>query len=59
MSVSGALVAQGAVCCECGVLVRCIYSGLVWGLLFVARVALLACVCGLAFVVCAFGGFLL
>ena len=41
-----------------GVLVRCLYSGLVGGLPFTARVALLACVGGLAFVVCAFGGFL-
>ena len=40
-------------------LVRCLYSGLVGGLLFVARVALLACVGGLTFVVCAFDGFLL
>ena len=40
-------------------LVRCFYSGLVGGLPFVARVALLACFGGLAFVVCAFGGFLL
>ena len=40
-------------------MVRCLYSGLVGGLPFVARVALLACVGGLAFVVCAFGGFLL
>ena len=39
--------------------VRCLYSGLVGGLLFVARVALLACVGGLAFVVCAFSGLLL
>ena len=38
--------------------VRCLYSGLVRGLPFMARVALLACVGGLAFVVCAFGGFL-
>ena len=44
---------------EIGVLVRCFYSGLVGGLPFVARVALLACIGGLAFVVCAFGGFLL
>ena len=35
-----------------------LYSGLVGGLPFMARVALLACVGGLAFVVCAFGGFL-
>ena len=35
------------------------YSGLVGGLPFVARVALLACIGVLAFVVCAFGGFLL
>ena len=40
-------------------LVRCFYSGLVGGLPFVARVSLLACIGGLAFVVCAFGGFLL
>ena len=40
-------------------LVRLLYSGLVGGLPFLARVALLACVGGLAFVVCAFGGFLL
>ena len=40
-------------------LVRCFYSGLVGGLPFVARVALLACIGGLAFVVCAYGGFLL
>ena len=43
-------------------LVRCLYSGLVGGLPFMARVALLAYVGGLAFVVCvcvcAFGGFL-
>ena len=39
--------------------VRCMYSGLVGGLPFVAHVVLLACVGGLAFVVCAFGGFLL
>ena len=45
--------------CESGVLVRCFYSGLVGGLPFVARVALLAYIGGLAFVVCAFGGFLL
>ena len=45
------------VSCECGVLVRCLYSGLVGGLPFMARVVL-ACVGGLAFVVCAFGGFL-
>ena len=44
--------------CACGVLVRYLYSGLVGGLPFMARVALLACVGGLAFVVCAFGGFL-
>ena len=37
-------------------LVGCFYSGLVGGLPFVA---LLACIGGLAFVVCAFGGFLL
>ena len=35
------------------------YSGLVGGFPFVAPVALLACVGGLAFVVCAFDGFLL
>ena len=35
------------------------YSGLVGELPFVARVALLACFGGLAFVVCAFGDFLL
>ena len=40
-------------------LARCLYSGLVGGLPFVARVALLACIGGLAFVVCAYGGFLL
>ena len=40
-------------------LVRCLYSGLVGGLLFVARVALLACVGGLAVVVFTFGGSLL
>ena len=39
-------------------LVRYLYSGLVGGLPFMARVALLACVGGLAFVVCAFGSFL-
>ena len=55
---SGASVAQGGVCCECRVLIRCLYSGLVGGLPFMARVALLACVGGLVFVVCAFGGFL-
>ena len=37
--------------CSSGVLVRCFYSGLVGGLPFVARVALLDCVGGLAFVV--------
>ena len=36
-------------------LVRCLYSGLVGELPFMARVALLACVGGLAFVACAFG----
>ena len=36
-----------------------LYSDLVGGLPFVARVVLLACVGGLAFVVYAFGGFLL
>ena len=40
------------------VLVRCQYSGLVGGLPFMASIALPACVGGLAFVVCAFGGFL-
>ena len=35
------------------------YTGLVGGLPFVARVAMLCCLDGLAFVVCAFGGFLL
>ena len=44
---------------ELGVLVTFMYSGLVGGLPVVARVALLACVGGLAFVVCTFGGFLL
>ena len=44
---------------HCGVLVRCFHSGLIGGLPFVARVAFLACIGGLAFVVCAFGGFLL
>ena len=34
------------------------YSGLVGGLPFVARMALLSCVGRLAFVVCAFGAFL-
>ena len=53
--VSCASVAQGAVCCECAVLVRCLYSGLVGGLPFIDHVALLACVGGLAFVFCAFG----
>ena len=33
-------------------LVRCMYSGLVAGLPFVARVVLLACCGGLAFIVC-------
>ena len=47
------------VCVDLNRLTRCLYSGLVGGLPFVARVALLACVGGLAFVVCAFGGFLL
>ena len=37
---------------------RFCYSALVGGLPFVARVALLACIGGLAFVVCVFGGFL-
>ena len=41
-----------------GVLVRFLYSGLVGESPFLARVTLLACVGGLAFVVCAFGGFL-
>ena len=50
LSVPGALVAQG-VMCECGVLVRCTYSGLVGGLMFAARAALSACVGGLAFLV--------
>ena len=36
-----------------GVLVRCMYSGLVGGLLFVARAVWLACVGRLVFVVCA------
>ena len=40
-------------------LVRCFDSGLVAGLPFVAHVALLAYIGWLAFVVCAFGGFLL
>ena len=40
-------------------LVSCLYRGLIGGLPFVARVALLACVGGLAFVVCAFSGFLI
>ena len=40
-------------------LVRCLCSGLVGGLRFVARVVLLPCVGGLAFFVCVFGGFLL
>ena len=57
MSVSRAPVAQGAVRCECSVLVRYLYSSLVGGLPFMACVALFACVGGLAFVVCAFGGF--
>ena len=35
-----------------GVLVRCMYSGLVGGLPFVARAAFLACVGGLAIIVC-------
>ena len=39
-------------------LVRCLCSGLVGGLPFMARVALLASIGGLAFVVCALGGFL-
>ena len=39
--------------------VRCLYSGLVGGLPFVARVALLTCVRALKFVVCAFDGFVL
>ena len=51
--------AQGVVSCEVGVLVRWFYSGLVGDLPFVARVALLASSGGLAFVVCAFGSFLL
>ena len=38
--------------------VRCLHCGLVGGLPFVARVALLACVGGLTFDVFAFGGFL-
>ena len=52
VSMAGASVAQGAVCWVCGVLVRCMCRGLAGRLLFVARVALLACVGGLAFVVC-------
>ena len=44
---------------RCDVLVRCLYSGRVGGLPFMAHVALLACIGELAFVVCAFGGFLL
>ena len=40
-------------------LLRCLYSGLVGELPFVARVALLAFIGELAFVVCAFCGFLL
>ena len=39
-------------------LVSCLYSGLVGGLPVIACVALLACVGGLAFVVCASNGFL-
>ena len=35
-----------------GVLVRCMYSGLVGGFPFVARVVLLACAGGLTFIVC-------
>ena len=42
-------VAKSAVC---GVLVRCLCRGLAGGLPFVVRIALLACVGGLAFVVC-------
>ena len=34
-----------------GLVVKCMYSGLVGGLPFVARVALLACVGGLTFIV--------
>ena len=52
VSVPDASVAQDAVWCECGVLVRCLYRGLVGGLPFVALVALLACVGGLAFIMC-------
>ena len=40
-------------------LVSCFYSGLFGGLPFVARVALPACIGGLAFVGCAIDGFLL
>ena len=39
-------------CCESGVLVRCMCRGQARGLLFVARVTLLACVGGLAFIMC-------
>ena len=39
-------------------LVRCLCNGLVGKLPSMGRVALLACVGGLAFVVCAFAGFL-
>ena len=46
--VSGASAAQGAVCCECGVLDRSLYSDLVGGLPFVAPVAMLACDGGMA-----------
>ena len=38
---------------RCDLSVTCLYSALVGGLPFVARVALLDCVGGLAFVVCA------
>ena len=58
MSLSGVSVAQGVVRCECGVLFEYLFSSLAGGLPFMARVALLACVGGLEFAVCAFGGFL-
>ena len=44
--------------CACGVLVGCMYSGMVGGSPSMGRVALFACFGGLAFVVGSFGGFL-
>ena len=50
---------DGVRCDVCGVLVRCMCSGLAGKLPLVARVALLVCIGGLTFIVCvgAFGSF--